>query len=530
MLVRASLLVLMACRAAAASDAIPSQTIALLPGEYWWGGAVQDGPFMPYGDAPYHFDLRPKLAGNQAAPLLLSSKGRYVWSERAFAFRFQQRTLVIENALAKIEHGEGFKDLRGAYRAASRRFFPPSGKIPDPLCFTAPQYNSWIEMQYAPSQEKVLSYARSILAHGMPPGVFMIDDNWFPNRDYGAWSFDAVRFPDPKAMARQLHEMGFKLMLWVCPFIRSDSPAYGELAAKNALVRDAQGKPALRKWWNGVSAVLDMTHPEAWAWFQRKLDVLTGRFGVDGFKCDAGDPDYYRTSDVTYAPTDPTGQCEAWARFGLKYPLNEYRACWKLGGQPLVQRLRDKHHVWGRDGLADLIPNGLAQGLLGDAFNCPDLIGGGEISSFIKPGFKPDQELFVRTAQCSTLFPIMQFSIAPWRILDQKHLADCLAMVALRKRMGPEIVALAQAAARSGEPIMRPLAYDFPDGGYEAIHDQFLLGSTILVAPVLQRGAARRAIVFPPGRWIGDDGAQVIGPCTREVDAPVSRLPWYRRG
>jgi alpha-glucosidase (family GH31 glycosyl hydrolase) len=158
------------------------------------------------------------------------------------------------------------------------------------------------------------------------------------------------------------------------------------------------------------------------------------------------------------------------------------------------------------------------------------LIGGGEISSFIKPGFKPDQELFVRTAQCSTLFPIMQFSIAPWRILDQKHLADCLAMVALRKRMGPEIVALAQAAARSGEPIMRPLAYDFPDGGYEAIHDQFLLGSTILVAPVLQRGAARRAIVFPPERWIGDDGAQVIGPCTREVDAPVSRLPWYRRG
>lgn len=513
----------------AAEKAPPNETIPLWNNEAWWGGAVQDGVFMPYGDAPYRFDLRPKIAGNQAVPLLVSSRGRYVWSPRAFAFRFQDRTLVIEQALGTIERGEGFKDLRGAFQAASERFFPPSGKMPDPLCFTAPQYNSWIEMQYEPSQEKVLSYARSILAHGMPPGVFMIDDNWFPNRDYGAWTYDPQRFPDPAAMARELHQLGFKLMLWVCPFIRPDSPAYQELVPLKALVRDAQGQPALRKWWNGTSAVLDMTNPQAVAWFQARLDTLTGKFGVDGFKLDAGDPEYYRTTDVTYAPTDPTGQCEAWGRVGLKYPLNEYRACWKLAGQGLVQRLRDKHHAWGRNGLADLIPNGLAQGLCGYAFNCPDLIGGGEISSFIKPGFKPDQELFLRTAQCSTLFPIMQFSIAPWRVLDEQHFAACLAMIALRKRLGPEIAALAQEAARTGEPLLRPLAYNYAENSFERIRDQFMLGENLLVAPVLEQGAVRRTIVFPPGRWTGDDGTQVTGPCTRAVEAPLARLPWYRR-
>jgi alpha-glucosidase (family GH31 glycosyl hydrolase) len=73
------------------------------------------------------------------------------------------------------------------------------------------------------------------------------------------------------------------------------------------------------------------------------------------------------------------------------------------------------------------------------------------------------------------------------------------------------------------------MAYVFPKGGYEKVNDQFMLGNDILVAPVLQKGAVVRKVLFPQGTWSGDDGSQVIGPCEAHVEAPLSRLPWFRR-
>jgi alpha-glucosidase (family GH31 glycosyl hydrolase) len=124
---------------------------------------------------------------------------------------------------------------------------------------------------------------------------------------------------------------------------------------------------------------------------------------------------------------------------------------------------------------------------------------------------------------------MMQFSTAPWRVLDRRQLDYCRRAVQLHMRLAPEIVALADRAARTGEPIMRHLAYVFPAGGYEDVHDQFMLGDTILAAPVLEQGATTRPISFPPGTWRGDDGSLVTGPCRREVTAPLARLPWYRK-
>lgn len=144
------------------------------------------------------------------------------------------------------------------------------------------------------------------------------------------------------------------------------------------------------------------------------------KYGIDGFKFDAGDPSFYLPSDISARPSDPNGHCEAWASVGLRYALNEYRACWKQAGKPLVQRLSDKNHSWGADGLASLIPNALAQGLMGYAYTCPDMIGGGQIADVVHPEFRSDQELFVRYAHCSALFPMMQFSTALWRVLDRR--------------------------------------------------------------------------------------------------------------
>jgi len=124
---------------------------------------------------------------------------------------------------------------------------------------------------------------------------------------------------------------------------------------------------------------------------------------------------------------------------------------------------------------------------------------------------------------------MMQFSAAPWRVLDKQHLSYCVEAAKLHSQMGETIAQLAEHAAKTGEPIMRHMAYVFPEGGYEQISDQFMLGDDILVAPVLKKGAVTRKIVFPEGKWLGDDGSEISGPCTVEVDAPLSRLPWYRK-
>jgi len=355
----------------------------------------------------------------------------------------------------------------------------------------------------------------------------MIDDNW--QEDYGTWEFSARRFKDPQAMMARLHQLGFKVMLWVVPFVSPDSAVFRDLSKRGLLLRESVGtakEPALIRWWNGASAVLDLSNPKSSEWFDGRLRHLSDTYGVDGFKFDAGDASFYTGKLTSVKPELANDHTSLWAQIGLKYPLNEFRATWKMAGLPLAQRLRDKAHAWAD--LQELIPGILAQGLMGYAFTCPDMIGCGEFQSFLDTT-TVDQELVVRSAQVSALMPMMQFSVAPWRVLDELHAGVSKRMALLHEELGPEILRLAQASAQSGEPIVRPLAYAYPDAGYEKIKDEFLLGSDILVAPVLTKNARVRTIVFPRGTWKGDDGSTVIGPKTEGVQAPLDRLPWYRR-
>jgi alpha-glucosidase len=291
------------------------------------------------------------------------------------------------------------------------------------------------------------------------------------------------------------------------------------------MFEDAQkSSPAIVKWWNGQSALVDLSHPEGSRWYKDQLKNLVEKYGVDGFKLDAGDAHFYKGL-YGFQNVGPNVHCELHAKIGLDFPLNEYRACWKMAGQPLVQRLRDKQHNW--EDLAALIPDMLALGLIGHPFSCPDLIGGGEISSFIDKTVL-DEELIVRAAQVHALMPMMQFSVAPWRVLDANNLAICKQMAELHLSMGSEIIELATKSAKTGEPIVRHMEYEFQGNGYQEIKDQFMLGEDILVAPVVQKGKRSRQVIFPEGKWQGDDGSIVIGPTSEEITVPLERLPWYR--
>ena len=77
--------------------------------------------------------------------------------------------------------------------------------------------------------------------------------------------------------------------------------------------------------------------------------------------------------------------------------------------------------------------------------------------------------------------------------------------------------------------MMRSLEYAYPGRGYAKISDEFLMGGDLLVAPVVEKGATSRKVLIPPGRWRADDGTEAEGPAEITVNAPLSRLPHFKR-
>lgn len=497
--------------------------IEFLPGELWWGGAVHHGRHMPFtADAEYHIDLANECVGNQTAPLFVSNKGRYIWSDDPFEIRFTRGIIEASGSAQVYEAGSTLAD---AYRTACKRHFPFSGDTPDLRFYRTPQYNTWAELTYNQYQEPILEYAENIVKNGYTPGIFMIDDGW--QTGYGVWRFNRERFDNAKAMVARLHELGFTVMVWIVPYLCADSPEFRQaMADPTRLLRNPDGSPALIRWWNGYSAALDMTSEGDVAWLRSVCDGLMNDLGVDGFKCDGGSVDGYPSGLVSLSGANRTQLTEAWNRFALSYKVSEVKDTFKACGKPFNQRLRDKAHVWGDQGLGDLLPDAINASLTGHVFLCPDMVGGGSWTDFIG-GKKLDEELIVRFAQASALFPAMQFSVAPWRILSAENAARVKAMQDLHNELGRYIVDCVTASAKSGEPIMKPLCYDYPGQGFDRITDEFLLGNDILVAPVLTKGAVSRRVVFPTGQWKSADGTIYEGEC--DVPAPLDVLPWFKR-
>lgn len=530
-----------------------TRTVKMAPGENWWGVCNAFGSKMPFTErSEFSCDLREDNYGHQALSFMVSDKGRALWCPNPVGVKISHGEIVWMGEDAEVVFVENAgSTLAEAFRFASRKWFPPTGEDPELLYFAAPQYNTWIELTYHQNEKDILAYAESMIAHGLPPGIFMIDDTW--QHGYGTWEFDARRFSDPVGMIAKLHAMGYKVLLWVCPFVSMDTPEFRRIQfGRNP--DDVKGWPvkggflisspkpgragvppaACVDWWNGSSALLDFTHPNAVAWFTEQLDRLQLDYHADGFKFDGGGVHFYAgtvgmegSSPRTFAydrTKSPAAQSVLYGLFALKYKGSECRNVFGFAGKPVIMRLHDKAHTW--EALSRLVPDMLAAGFVGCPFICPDMIGGGEWSSFL-PGSSFDPELFIRSAQVHALCPMMQISASPWRVLDVEHQRTFQEIVALRQRFAPRFVELAKRAAKDGEPMMRNLEYVFPRRGYGAVLDEFLMGDDLLVAPQLKKGATSRSVVIPPGRWKSDGGEIVEGPKTIVVETPLARLPHF---
>lgn len=495
--------------------------------EKWWGAFVGYGHNMPYASTTKIFDLSRENFNNQLVPLFVSNQGRYVWCDKPFKFQFTNDTLIIYSDYEKdIDAVKAGSTLREGYLAASKKHFPPTGKIPEEVFFSKPQYNTWIELMYDQNQRDVLKYAKNVLANDFPTGIFMIDDNW--QKYYGNFDFKSETFPNPKAMTDSLHAMGFDVMLWVCPYVSPDSREYRDLASKGYLVKNRKGNVAMIHWWNGYSACFDMTNPKAVDHLRKELQKLQKEYGIDGYKFDGADvvymPGEYEFYDKNASVNDFT---EAWAAFGMEFPFNELRTSWKLGGTEIVQRLGDKGYSW--NAAASLIPQMTTAGLLGHAYTCPDMIGGGSFAAFLNiDSDKFDQELIVRSAQIHALMPMMQFSVAPWRILNKENLKIVSDIAHLHQKFSDYILEYAKVASTTGEPIVRSMEYSFPNQGFIGCSDQFMLGEKYLVAPMIVSGT-KRHVKLPKGRWKDDLGKVHRGGKTISIDVPLSRLPYFEK-
>jgi alpha-glucosidase len=134
----------------------------------------------------------------------------------------------------------------------------------------------------------------------------------------------------------------------------------------------------------------------------------------------------------------------------------------------------------------------------------------------------------VRSAQTQALMPMMQFSVAPWRVLDTAHLRLVREAALLHANRGDDIFSLAQKAAQDGEPIVRHMEYAFPNEGFESSDNQYMLGEQYLVAPMLEKEMSR-TVKLPKGSWVDETGKKYKGGQTVKIDVPLNRLPYFTR-
>ncbi|MCD6289544.1 MAG: glycoside hydrolase, partial [Anaerolineae bacterium] len=161
-------------------------------------------------------------------------------------------------------------------------------------------------------QGTVSRFAQEILDHGFPAGLFGIDDRWQVH--YGDTDFDPERFPNPRELVTKLQDMGFLVTLWVTPFVNPEADNFEEGRRRGFFIRRPDDdEPYLVRWWRGEGALVDFSNPEAAAWWLGKLRSLQDRYGVDGFKFDAGEGNYVPADGITAGDIGRNGYSDAYA-------------------------------------------------------------------------------------------------------------------------------------------------------------------------------------------------------------------------
>jgi len=440
-----------------------------------------------------------------------------------------------------------------------RRFTARVGRTPVPPLWALGHHQS--RWSYG-SEAEVRALAREIRRRGIPTDVIHLDIDYMDG--FRVFRFDPRRFPQPGRLLRELAAQGFRVVTIIDPGVKVDPEwdVFREGVARGFFCRERGGAlPALRVW-PGDAALPDFNRAEVRAWWGGLHRPLV-EAGVAGIWNDMNEPAGW-TKDVRlgrfllpFRPQDlsRTEQAPAIggdARVPHEHVRNLYGQQHSRATREGLEALRPEQRpfVLSRSGYAGIQRHAalwtgdtwstfaqlrlsvrmlLQLSVSGVAFCGADIGGFAGICS---------PELFARWMQIGALYPFARTHAMwlkgrqePWSFGPRIE-AIARAALGLRMRLMPYLYGLFHEAAASGEPVWRPLFYAFPDDPDAArIDDQLMLGPSLLVAPVLDRGARRREVYLPEGTWIAlDDGARYAGPRRIEVSAPLERLPIFARG
>jgi alpha-glucosidase (family GH31 glycosyl hydrolase) len=407
---------------------------------------------------------------------------------------------------------------------------PQKSDAPD-YQYRTPVWNSWAQFYTDVTQKGFVDWARGVHDAGLPAHTFNLDDGWMSH--YGDFTFND-KFPDPQGMSDAIHALGSRFGLWVTLWINLDADNYQVAKANGYLLKSKAdpSQPCTVSWWNGKAGIVDLANPEAREWYVGQLRGVQQEYDVDGFKFDTRFFDEAcspYTSDLSMADYQRLG-----ADMADEFDLQGMgiRTHWTGSQQHgFVMRQIDKS-----TDLASLnaaVAQNLALSTVGYPFVTTDMIGGS------LAGFPPTKTVLVRWAQAAAAMPLMYSSTSPLgvsnfagsRSYDEETVRLYREAIDLHQRLAPYILDQVDRAVASGEPIMKPIFFEFPqDQASYAIDDEWLLGDSLLVAPVLTDGDSRD-VHLPAGQWFDVARGRVVrGPVDLNgYSADLGTLPLFVR-
>ncbi len=370
------------------------------------------------------------------------------------------------------------------------------------------------------------------------PEVYRLDEDW---------RADPVQYPDLAELTAEVGSLGFKEMVYFNTFVTEGSDVFEEITAAGNAIKTPAGEPLL---FTGVDAdfsptgLLDLTSPDARAYVKGHMASALAA-GVRGWMADFGE--WMPVDGAALASGDDPALVhnrypvmwqqtnrEALEEAGVQDDAIVFVRSGHLGSQALAQVVwagDQRTSFEADDGMPTVLPIGIGLSAVGFPFVTHDIAG--YQSSTNDP---VDQELFFRWASLGAFSPVMRThhgthaQVNVQWFTNAETIAHFKRQAELHVRLFPYLRKLADdAVAPGGLPLWVPLPILYPDDDVWALNDEVLLGPSLLVAPVVTRGAVARDVTFPTGRFVPflKDGDAVVGPTTTNVPAPLSALPVF---
>ena len=359
-------------------------------------------------------------------------------------------------------------------------------------------FGTWMSRITYLSEKEGYDVAANIRKNKYPCDVIHFDTGWFDVDWQCDYKFSENRFQNPQQMLKDLRSQGFHVCLWQLPYFTPKNRYFSELIEKDMYVKNGNGELPYE------DVVLDFSNPETVKWYQDKLAGLLN-IGVSAIKVDFGE-------------AAPLNGIYASGKSGW-YEHNLYPVRYDMAVSEITKKLHNENIMWARaawagsqryplhwggdaattnTGLLGTLRAGLSFGLSGFSFWSHDMGG------FVK---STPEDLYCRWIPFGFLTSHTRAHGAPptepW-LYDSKRVQDVFRKSAeMKYRLMPYVYAQAKECTEKGLPMLRALFVEFPDDpGAWKVDDEYLFGSQILVAPLLESGMTGRTVYLPEGKWI----------------------------